>query len=169
MRFIILAFLLASPPLYAQPKNPFLSLKYDRVVICDFENDGEHGSPLTDSKGKLSPMVTKSAQLSSPAIGSLVLKLGDKRSYGQPRAACFEPHFGIIFFKSAVAVAEIQICLTCNELAPSFDIPAQDQGKTGHGKEVYYTKDGMSKPFRKYINDLIRKYHFSHEIVAGYL
>jgi hypothetical protein len=82
-----------------QTKNPFLLLKYNKVIICDFENDGEHDYALVNEKGQLTGIVKKSAQLSQPTISQLITKLGDRQSYGQIHADCNEPHLGIIFYK----------------------------------------------------------------------
>jgi hypothetical protein len=163
MRFITMAILLAfTGNLKAQIINPFLSLKFDKVIVCDFENDGEHDYPLVNEKGQLTNIVKKSAQLDKVTISKLITKLGDKQSYGQGHAECFEPHFGVIFYKGAKEVAEVQICLSCNVLSSTLTIPAQKQGKAGHGKDVYYNLDGMSKQFRGFINGLIKQYNFSH-------
>jgi len=163
MRLITLAFLLAfTGTSIAETKNPFLSLKFDKVIICDFESDGEHDYPLVNEKGQLTDIVKKSAQLDALTTSKLVAKLGDKLSYGHGHAECFEPHFGVIFYKAAKVVAEVQICLSCNVLNSTLIIPAQKQGKAGHGKDIYYNLDGMSKPFRQFINEIIKQYKFSH-------
>jgi hypothetical protein len=168
MRLITLAFLLTlSGNSNSQTKNPFLKLKFDKVFICDFENDGEHDYPLVNEKGQWTNIVKKSAKLDPLTTSKLITKLGDKQSYGQTHADCFEPHFGIVFFKEGKDVAEVEICLDCNVLSPTLIIPAQNQGKAGHGKEVYYTHGGMSKQFRRFINGLIKQYNFSHPMEAG--
>ena len=168
MRLIILAFILAlNGNSNGQTKNPFLSLKFDKVIICDFENDGEHDYPLTNEKGQLTSIVKKSVQLDPSTASKLIAKLGEKQSYGQGHAECYEPHFGIVFYKGPKAVADVKICLDCNVLSPSILIPAQFQGKVGHGKHAYYIRDGMSKQFRHFINILVRRYKFSHPIETG--
>jgi hypothetical protein len=169
MRLFTLVFLLVLSGISnGQTKNPFQSLRFDKVIVCDFENDGEHDDPLVNEKGQLTNIVKKSAQPDRLTTSRLITKLGDKQSYGQTHAECFEPHFGIVFYKAAKAVAEVQICLSCNVLSSTLIIPAQKQGKAGHGKNIYYTHDGMSKPFRRFINGLITQYKFSHPIEPGY-
>ena len=164
-RMITLAFLLTvNGKSIGQTKNPFLPLNADKVIICDFENDGEHDLPLLNEKGQWTNIVKKKVQLDPSTTTRLVSMLGDRLSYGQPHAECFEPHFGIIFFKGGKNVAAVEICLDCNVLSSTLLIAAQNQGKVGHGKEVYYTHDGMSNPFRRFINGLIKKYNFSHPI-----
>jgi hypothetical protein len=150
-----------------QTQNPFLSLKSDKVIVCDFESDGEHDYPIIDNKGQLTSIVKKYAQLDNQTINSLNSKLGDKSSYGQVEAECFEPHFGIIYFNGNKIVGQVEICLTCNKLVSTINIPAQKQGKQGQGKNAYYSLRGLSKSFRQFINGIIKKYNFSHEIQAG--
>ena len=168
MRLIAMVFLLTlTINSSGQTKNPFQSLKFDKAIICDFESDGEHDYPLVNEKGQLAAFVKKSVQPDRLTTSQLVSKLGDKQSYGQVHADCDEPHFGIIFYKAGKDVAEVKICLGCNVLSPSLLIPAQNQGKVGHGKNAYYTRTGMSKQFRRFINALIKKYNFSHPVEAG--
>ncbi len=64
-------------------------------------------------------------------------------------------------------VAHISVCLDCNVLRSGIDIPAQKQGKVGEGNSAYYTADGLTKSFRQFLNDLLKRYNFSHQIKAG--
>jgi len=43
-------------------------------------------------------------------------------------------------------------------------IPAHQQGKAGTKKNIYYNRNAMRKQFRHSINELIKKYGFSHPI-----
>lgn len=43
----------------SQTINPFLSPGFDKVIICDFESDGEHDDPIVDNKGQLKGIVKK--------------------------------------------------------------------------------------------------------------
>ena len=137
------------------------------MIICDYESDGEHSYPLVDKNGNLTSIVKKNAKLDKQTITTLNFKLGDKKSYGQVHADCFEPHFGILYYKMNKVVAQIEICLSCNVLSSNIEIPAQKQGKQGKGYKVNYLGDGMSKSFRKFINSIIKKYNFSHQIQTG--
>ena len=115
-----------------------------------------------NEKGGLTNIVKKSVTPDKPTISLLVSKLGDRKSFGQHHADCNEPHFAILFFNRNKEAAEVQICLGCNVLGSTILIPAQQQGRQGKGKHIYYTRDGMSKQFRHLINELIKKYRFSH-------
>ena len=151
----------------AQQINPFLNLRFDKVIICDYESDGEHSYPLVDKNWTLTKIVKKNTRIDKQTISTLNIKLGAKKSYGQVQAYCFEPHFGILYYKMNKVVAQIEICLSCNVLFSSIEIPAQKQGKQGKGDKVYYLGNGMSKSFRKFINSIIKKYNFSHQIQPG--
>ena len=83
MRFITLAIVLAiSIESIGQSKNPFLFLNPDKVIICDFENDGEHDLPLLNEKGQWTNIVKKKVQLDPSTTTRLVSMLGDRLSYG---------------------------------------------------------------------------------------
>lgn len=147
----------------AQPAvNPYRTLKYDKVVICDFENNGDSDSPLLDASGAYTKYVNKTAILSPVQIDTMVARLGNRASYGRPRAMCFEPHFGVLFFQKNKLVAEVEICLDCNGLSTTLPIPAMQQGRRGTGTHMYYALDGLSQSFRKYIGALATLYGFPH-------
>lgn len=150
-----------------QTTNPFLNLKFDKVAIYDFEDVGEKGSLIVDNNGKFLQKVLKQVQLDSTTIKKLNFKLGDKKSYGNGTTACFDPHCGFVYFLKGKPVGQITICLGCNRLYSSIDIPAQKQGKQGQGKDAYYFLDGLSKSFRQFLNGLLKKNKFSHQIESS--
>lgn len=153
----------------AAQDNPFLTLQYDSVVIYDFEWRTKYASHLSIiDNGKLASTVTKSARLKKKEAAKLVRLMGDSLSYGKSEAACFEPHLGIVFYREGKFAEYITICIDCNRLVPSIRIPAQEQGKqqTEEG-DIYFIGKGMSKPFRKHLDSLLKKYDFSHRIRPG--
>jgi hypothetical protein len=150
-----------------QTKNPFLYLKFDKVIIYDYEPYGENPSLVDNGQILKAVKIKKQIQLDKAAIDRLNAKLGDRKSYGSNHAACFEPHLGIVYYLQYKIVANVIICLDCNLLSSSIDIPALKQGKHALGKDTYYTLDGLSKPFRQFLNDLLKKYNFSHQIQAS--
>jgi len=147
-----------------QTSNPFLSLKFDKVVIYDFEGGKDLGIYIVDEHGQFAKTIHKQIQLDKSTIKTLNSKLGDKKSYGGSTASCFDPHLGIVYFLSDKAVANISICLDCNRLRSTIDIKAQEQGKVGTGDNAYYLGDGLSQSFRLYLNDILKKYNFSHQL-----
>ena len=167
IQILIFFFLTICLNIHAQQKNPFLTLQFDKVIVCDYESDGEHSYPLVDKNGNLTNIIKKNVILDKQTINALNFKLGNKKSYGQVHADCFEPHFGILYYKMNKVVAQIEICLSCNVLSSSIQIPSQKQDKQGKGDKAYYLGNGMSKSFRKFINNIVKKNNFSHPIQPG--
>lgn len=165
MKFIMVLFSMILISIDSQVKNPFSELKYDSVVMYDFE--GGKGTPdmfIINEKGRLANTVIKQVQLDKETISALSKRLGQRESYGGAQAACFDPHLGFVYYDHGNVVAHISICLDCNVLHSSVDIPAQMQGKTGRGNDVYYLGGGLSKSFRKFLNDLLVVNKFSHQL-----
>ncbi len=148
-------------------KNPFLDLKFDKVIMYDFEGGKDADIFIVNEKGQLIKSIKKQQQLDSSTIKNLNAKFGDKKSFGGVTASCFDPHVGFVYYLKGKAVAQISICLDCNRLRSTIDIPAQKQGKVGKGDEVYYLADGLSKTFRRFLNTLLQKNQFSHQIKKG--
>jgi hypothetical protein len=168
MQNITLLFLLTlSLSSNGQTKNPFSSLKFDKVIVYDYEPNGEDPSLVNKGQISTSVKIKKQVQLDKATIDKLNAKLGDKKSYGNNHADCFEPHLGIVYYLQNKIVGHVIICLDCNLLHSSIDIPALKQGKQGQGNNTYYTLDGLSKSFRQFLNNLLKKYNFSHQIKVG--
>jgi hypothetical protein len=160
---LIYTILFFSIPSFSQ-KNPFSKLQFDKVVMYDFSGGkGAEDFSIINQKGKLAKSVTKEIVLDKNTIVMLNQKLESRKSFGAGTASCFDPHLGIVYYYKDKPVAHISICMDCNRLSSSKEIPAQNQGKTGEGKETYYFLDGMSKSFRNYLNGLLKKYNFSHQ------
>lgn len=135
--------------------------------MYDYEGGKGPDLYIVDEKGQLAKSIKKQVVLISKSIKELNSKLEDKRSYGATTASCFDPHVGLVYYFKEKVVAHISICLDCNRLRSSLDIPAQKQGKVGQGNEAYYISDGLSKSFRKFINMLLKMAKFSHQIKPG--
>ena len=151
----------------AQINNPLLKLKFDKVVFYDFEENAGKGSVIVDKNGKALQKILKLDTLDKSAITKFNIWVGDKKSYGSGMAACFDPHCGLVYFLKGKPVAQISICLDCNRLQSSIDIPAQKRGKQGQGENAYYIASGLSKSFRHFINNMLKRYAFSHQIRPG--
>lgn len=91
--------------------------------------------------------------------------LKDTNSFGLGTMACFEPHIGVLLYKNGNVNAFIDICLDWNRLNASFKINAQQNGavKLEDGS-IFLLKNGMSKSFRRYLNELIKPHDFSHQL-----
>jgi hypothetical protein len=162
MRIIALFFLLAlSIFSKGQTSNPYLKLHYDKVIMYDFVGIKGLSLLIVDDKGQLSKSVKKQVQLEKGTISKLNVKLGDRKSFGEQPAACFDPHLGIVYYLAGKIVGHITICLSCHRLVSSINLPSQRQGRVGKGKDSDYIRDGISEKFQKFLEDLLLKNNFS--------
>ena len=165
MRITITIFLLTLfMAVHSQTNNPFAKLKFDKVVMYDFEGGKGTDLYIINDKGELAKSICKQVQLTKAEANRLNLKLGSKQSYGGATASCFDPHLGFVYFLNGKVVGHITICLDCNRLRSSIDIHAQKQGQVGKGEDAYYTADGLSTSFRQYLNGLLKANGFSHQL-----
>jgi hypothetical protein len=126
----------------ANSNNVFAAVDYDKVVAYSY--DGEAGIEIIDDKGKLAKKIKKQVRLTKTQTTRLTNTLCDRSIYGGDIAACFDPHFGIVFYKINKPIAYISICLDCNYLISSIKIP----GEGG------FSNDGIKKivAFEKELN-----------------
>ena len=149
---------------YGQTSNPFLTLNFDKVIMYDFEPGGDKGGSIVEDNGQLTKNIKKQVQLDEQSWTNLDKKLSDKKSFGGRPAACYDPHVGFVYYFKNKIVGHITICMECNRLHSSIDIPAQRQGKVKLSDgSVEYLGIGMSKSFRLFLNSLLKKNNFSHQ------
>jgi hypothetical protein len=132
--------------------------------MCDFSGGKDWNQYIVDNKGQLASSITKTVALNKQVVADLNLRLGDKKSYGTGESACFTPHLGFVYYLGTKIVAYITVCLDCNVLVSSIQLDAQKQWEVGAGKDTYYMAGGPSKSFRLFLNDLLLKYNFSHQL-----
>lgn len=144
--------------------NPFLTLKYDKVIAYDYEGigDSSNGGLIVSENGRFHESIKKTTELTSLQIHNFVNYIGDKSTYGNTTAFCFEPHLGIVFYKNKKIVAHLSICLDCNYLISSIEIPATSYKKIKIGDDYEYDAEGFSKLGRKQLNQLCNELNFSH-------
>jgi hypothetical protein len=159
----IISLLLFSVSVVGQTTDTFSTLQFDEVIMFDFSGGKNANLYIVDKNGKLATSIIKSVKLDKTTIATLNSKLNSKKSFGSPTASCFEPHLGFVYYFKGKIVGHITICLDCNKLVSSLDIPAQKQGKIGQGKDVYYIADGLSEDFRRFLQSLLEKKSFSHQ------
>lgn len=140
--------------------NPFDTLKYDKVIAYDYNGSPEMQIVINGKVMPLKERMFKQAELTKEQISKLNKTLGDKKSYGGGTAACFDPHFGVVYFKENKIVGHISICMGCNFLESTPDIPAENSHKTDLCDECYAR--GFSKFGRKNISALVKELKFSH-------
>jgi len=161
---LVILFCFIFPSRVEKIKNPYLSLKFDKVVMYDFSGGKDWNQYIVDAKGHLATSITKQAVIDNKIVTELNKRLGDKKSFGAGEAACFDPHLGFVYYLQNKIVAHITVCLDCNVLASSLPLDAQKQGKVGEGKDAYYMAGGPSAALRSYLNGLLKKYNFSHQL-----
>lgn len=107
--------------------NVFTTLDYDKVVAYNY--DGEGDIEIIDNKGHLAKKIKKQILLNRAQTTKLTNIFCAKSTYGGDVAACFDPHFGIVFYKANKAKVYVSVCLDCNYLISSIRIP--NSGATG--------------------------------------
>ena len=140
--------------------NPFDTLKYDKVIAYDYNGSPEMQIVINGKVMPLKERMFKQAELTKEQINKFNKTIGDTKSYGGGTASCFDPHFGIVYFKQNKIVGHISICLGCNFLESIPDIPAENSHKTDLCDECY--ANGFSKSGRKNISALVKELQFSH-------
>ncbi|MDX2171569.1 MAG: hypothetical protein SFY56_00515 [Bacteroidota bacterium] len=140
--------------------NPFDTLKYDKVIAYDY-----NGSPEMQivTNGQVIPIknrIFKQSELTKEQLKKFNKTLGNTKSYGEGTAACFDPHFGIVYYNQNKIVGYISVCLSCNYLISFPKIPAQNSHKTDLCDECYAY--GFSKYGRKNISELVKELNFDH-------
>jgi hypothetical protein len=160
LKLILLCLLIN--PLIAQ-QNPYADLTYDSLVIYDFDWQGLNAKyrSIIDEQGNLPPTVKRAVTLTVNEATEISNRIGEKSSYGQMTAACFDPHFGMVYYEQGLVKEFITICMACNYPRTSIPLPVRDLGTTPDEMETNYSKMGFSKAFRTYLFDLKRKYGFS--------
>lgn len=145
--------------------NPFLGLKFDEVIAYDYETNMDSEQPYIISNDReLNPAVTQKKVLISEQISKLKTFLGNVETYGHTRADCFEPHLGIVFYKDKKVVAHISICIICNHLASSIEIPATSAETYTYqsDKTMEFPMDGFSPKAKQFLSEFCQNLGFSH-------
>ncbi len=145
--------------------NPFLDLDFDEVIAFDYETHVDSEQPyIVSNDGKLNPTVTQQKVLKRKQVSTLKTFLGSIETYGHAKAFCFEPHLGIVFYKNKKVVEHVSICISCNHLASSIEIPAT-YFKTYTfelDSTTKYPLEGFSPKAKKIISDFCSSLDFSH-------
>ncbi|MFD2566543.1 hypothetical protein [Pseudotenacibaculum haliotis] len=156
--FIVFSIILFSGKLHSQ-FNPFKDLKYDKVVA--FEYQGEGGLQIQKALKKESSKITKRAMLSKEQTKALENIIISPKSYGNTTASCFDPHFAIVYYKNDKVLASVSICLDCNYLISSVEIPATKHKMIKVSDDYSYPAKGFSKEARKQLHSYIKALGFT--------
>lgn len=123
---------------------PFNTLDYDRAVAYDYDSNEEN---IIDNKGGLHPGVVKKSVLTPEQTAEITDILSDNDTYGGDGFKCFEPQLGLVFYKGDKVVMHISVCLSCNYLHSSIDIPAESSHEDADGGGFGFSKSGSVKIF----------------------
>ncbi len=128
------------PDITATSDNIFATIEYDKVIAYDYNGEGD--IEIVDKHGKLAKKIKKQIELNEFQIIRLTNDLCDESSYGEDIAMCFDPHFGIVFYKADKPVGFVSICLECNYLLSSINIPyATGFSDKGRNRIVDFEKE----------------------------
>src|SRR5579871_3888269 len=136
--------------------NPFDTLRFDKVVMCDFNEQGEEEIFLVDKNGRLDKSVTKQVDLSKETIIELNKRLGSNSSYVRESRLCFVPHLGFVYYNRGKVVASIVVCLMCHGLRSSINIPAQIMDQIEDNGKTLFLTGGMSDSMAEHMNTLVK-------------
>ncbi|MES2111557.1 MAG: hypothetical protein V4577_22555 [Bacteroidota bacterium] len=150
----LLMFLLLAKHTTAQ--NPLLRLKYDKVMIYGFQGGIGSDMSIVDERGHLAKSVWGQAILNKEDVLVLTKKLGEKGSYGDEMAACFEPRMGLVYYLDNKIVAHLTICLGCNIVTSSIPLDPKQNEKFSQNNN--YFVGAPTTTFNKYLKRLLKKY-----------
>jgi hypothetical protein len=159
MKKIVLLIIIILPIFILSQSNPFENLNYDKVIAYEFQGDGELliTKCLENEKDKIS----NSVELSHNQIKGIESILTSKSSYGNTTMSCFDPHFAIVYFLKDKIVGTVNVCLDCNYLISSEEIPATKMKYIKISEQYSYPAKGFSKIARKNIYEYCIKLGFN--------
>lgn len=118
---------------------------------------------VIDKHGKFVPVVLAQKALSQIQADKILLALTQKSTYGEGTAACFNPHFALVFYKNNKMINQINICLDCNYLIADIDIPAETHFKINKRTPDEYALTGFTKSGKTAIINLCKKLGFYYK------
>ena len=150
MKYIIsILILVLSTLVSGQGLNPFDSIDYDKVIAYEFQ--GEGARMITYCLENEPRRISKTLELTESQLDPLLRILTSDSSYGNITAACFDPHLAIVYYRNEDILATIDICLDCNYLSSSIEIPATKSKSIKVDEEFSYPARGFSKATRNAI------------------
>lgn len=147
MKKLIALMLIAMPLMVLAQSNPFRKIKYDRVVAYEFQ--GEGGRTIDYCLKRDSIRIHKSKVLTVQQVSQFEKIITATSSYGKSTASCFDPHLAVVYYLKKEIVATVDVCLDCNHLSSSANIPATSSKKVQITEDVAYPAHGFSKEARK--------------------
>ena len=140
--------------------KPFDTLKFDKIIAYDFEGSEEPNPSVITKDNKFTSVILKQQFLNKEQSKFLIESLTNNSTYGGTFAACFNPHLGFVFFNNDKIVFKVDVCLSCNYLISSLDIPAMTSKMINKETENEYPAFGFSNSGKKKIRKLCKELNF---------
>ena len=140
--------------------EPFADLSYNKIIAYDYEGDEEHFNSIIQPNGKFTIVVTDQKELNQNQADNLVSLLTNSATYGEGFASCFIPHLAFVFYNDLEVVFKVDVCLDCNHLISSSEIPAMKENKINEGTEYEYHAIGFSLKGKQNIKKLSKELDF---------
>jgi hypothetical protein len=127
---------------------------YGRIFLCDSAIAidytgflGEHTFMPLNGKGQWINTIKKTKKLSVGQLQLINSVFGDKKSFDNPIViGCYEPRFGIVYFKNHKLIGQSAICLGCERLKSTV--------KLGNGENYSSFNEQTLRRLEKLCNDL---------------
>lgn len=137
----------------ATGQNPFAKIKYDSVVAYNFAlGDSRVHAILKKDSTLDKSTVLPGHRMTPKETAELLGMLNNKKTYGGPVMACFDPKHAFIFYRKKKIVALIEICFDCNYPRSTPELPAMKAW--GKGDVMDW---GFNKASGKKLRDFCRK------------
>ena len=161
---ILTHYLISATTVKPNSKNgqPFDKLDYDKLIAYDFAGSEEPYPAVIDRNGKFVPVVLGQQFLTQEQADKILSTLTSKSTYGEATAACFRPHFALVFYKDNKMINQINVCLDCNYLISDIAIPAETHKKVNAGTKDEYAITGFTAKGKKAIRDLCKELNFTY-------
>lgn len=140
--------------------KPFDTLKFDKIIAYDFEGSEEPNPSVINKVNNFTNVILKQQFLNKEQSQFLIESLTNNSTYGGTFAACFNPHLGFVFYNNDKIVFKVDVCLSCNYLISSSDIPAMTSKMIDKGTENEYPAFGFSNSGKKKIRKLCKELNF---------
>lgn len=102
---------------------PFNSFQFNKGIAYEFDGSDESILSVLDENKEFVSKIENQKSLTKTQTINFINFITDKKTYGGPEAACFEPKMGIVLFKEDKPIFVVDICLDCNTLRSSKSIP----------------------------------------------
>jgi hypothetical protein len=155
MKIFTLVLLASLLPTHKTIKNLPLQLSFDKVMMYYFNGGMRSDLSVVDASGHIARSMTKQFVLDKESALSLTKKLGEKESFNDEMAACFEPGLGFVYYLKGKIVLSITVCLGCNIVVSSIPLDPKKPDKFWAGG---YFVGSPSKPFLAFLNRLLKRY-----------